>query len=321
VKLTNKIIMVTGGAGFIGSHLVDRIIQENPKKIIIVDNFFLGKEENLIDAKRAFPDIRICRMDASDLGSMRELVDLEKVEVVFNLAVIPLPTSLQFPGWTVNTNVEISTTFCELARWGNIQSLIHCSSSEAYGTARYVPMDEKHPLEASTPYAASKAAADLVVLSYSLTFGIDTVIVRPFNNFGPRQNDGTYAGIIPIVVRRVKNQQPIEIFGDGEQTRDYIFVKKTADAFVRIFQEPATRGKVVNVATGHEITINSLVSRLLNTLKVPDYPVLHCETRPGDVRRHCGDVSLASALTSFKASAISDDEIEETVQWYLRRIV
>lgn len=320
MKLAGKNILVTGGAGFIGSNLVDRLVKENPAKLVVVDNFFLGREENLAEARRDYPELKVFRLDASDLGSMRDLVEREKIEVVFNLAVIPLPTSLEYPGWTVNTNVEIATTFCELARWGSIQTLVHCSSSEAYGTARYVPMDENHPLESSTPYAASKAAADLVVQSYWQTFGIDTVIVRPFNNFGPRQNYGSYAGIIPIVVQRVKSGLPVEIYGDGLQTRDYIFVGETVEAFVRIYEQEATRGKVFNVATGREISINDLVAKILQALGASEHPVVHCAPRPGDVRRHCGDISLARQWVGFESAGITVEQLQETVEWYLRRL-
>ncbi|NMC81171.1 MAG: NAD-dependent epimerase/dehydratase family protein, partial [Chloroflexi bacterium] len=190
----------------------------------------------------------------------------------------------------------------------------------AYGTARYVPMDENHPLESSTPYAASKAAADLVVQSYWQTFGTDAVIVRPFNNFGPRQNYGSYAGIIPIVVQRVKNHLPVEIYGDGLQTRDYIFVGETVEAFVRICEEEATRGKVLNVATGREISINDLVAKILQALGTPDHPVVHCAPRPGDVRRHCGDIHLARELVGFDSAGITVEQLQETVEWYLRRL-
>ena len=191
-----------------------------------MDNFFLGKEENLDEAAVSRPDLEIFRLDASDLAAMRDLVEKQKIEVVFNLAVIPLPTSLDYPVWTVNTNIGIALTFCELARTHNIETLIHCSSSEAYGSAESIPMNEDHPVNPQTPYAASKLAGDELVLSYVRTFNIDASVVRPFNNYGPRQNPGRYAGIIPIVVKKLKTNQPIEIFGDGEQTRDYIFVKR-----------------------------------------------------------------------------------------------
>jgi UDP-glucose 4-epimerase len=158
------------------------------------------------------------------------------------------------------------------------------------------------------------------VLSYCQTFGIDAAIVRPFNNFGPRQNPGSYAGLIPIVVNRVSRGLPIEIYGDGEQTRDYIFVRYTTEALVRIYAAPATRGKVINVATGREITVNDLVKKLLKALHHADHPVVHTEERPGDVRRHCGDVRLLKELTGFEPQAISDTDLEETMQWYLGRL-
>ncbi|HUW96832.1 MAG TPA: NAD-dependent epimerase/dehydratase family protein [Anaerolineae bacterium] len=318
--LRGKSVLVTGGAGFIGSHLVDRIIQEDVANLVVVDSFFLGREENLTDASAEFPELKVYRLDASDLAAMRHVTESEGIQVVFDLAVVPLPTSLIYPMWTFNTNVGIATTFCELARWGCIETLLHCSSSEAYGTAQYVPMDENHPQVAITPYAASKAAADQIVLSYVRTFGIDAVIVRPFNTFGPRQNPGRHAAIIPIVVRRATNGSSIEIHGDGEQTRDYIFVRDTADAIVRICESEASRGKVVNVATGHEISINELVGKLLRVMGVPDHPVVHTSPRPGDVRRHCGDITLARKLIGFEPAALMDEDLQETVDWYLARM-
>ncbi|HQF61018.1 MAG TPA: SDR family NAD(P)-dependent oxidoreductase [Anaerolineaceae bacterium] len=318
MKLTGKYILITGGAGFIGSNLAQRILSENPASLVIVDNFFLGSEQNLTAVRQTYPDVQVLRMDASDLAAMQRVVNAHKIDVVYNLAVIPLPTSLEYPAWTVQTNVQIALTFCELARWGAFETLIHCSSSEAYGSALYSTMDESHPLAPTTPYAASKAAGDQIVLSYHQTFGIDTAIVRPFNNFGPQQNPGSYAGIIPIVVSRVFHGMPVEIYGDGLQTRDYIYVRDTTEAMVRIYESPATRGRVVNVATGQEITINDLVSRLLHVMDAANHPVIHTPERPGDVRRHRGDVSLLRELTSFTPNAIRDEDLAATVDWYLQ---
>lgn len=319
-SLKNKHVLVTGGAGFIGSHLVDRIIREEPAAISVVDNFFLGKEENLDDAAKARPDLEIFRLDASDLASMRDLVEKQKIEVVFNLAVIPLPTSLEYPFWTVNTNIGIALTFCELARTNSIETLIHSSSSEAYGSLEMIPMNEDHPANPKTPYAASKLAGDELVLSYVRTFDIDAAVVRPFNNYGPRQNPGRYAGIIPIVVRKLKKNEPIEIFGDGEQTRDYIFVKETADGFVKVYQHEASRGKVLNLATGKEITINELVAKLLVILGKTGHPVVHVEERIGDVQRHCGGIDLARKLVEFSPSVMPEEGLLETAEWYYERL-
>lgn len=298
---------------------MDRLVQEEPANLVVVDNFFLGREENLAQARQKFPTLKIHRLDASDLAAMHQLVEIEDIGVVFDLATIPLPTSLHFPFWTVETNVSITTTFCELARWNCIETLVHCSSSEAYGSAQYVPMDESHPMLASTPYAASKAASDQIVLSYQRTFGIDTVIVRPFNNFGPRQNPGTYAGIIPIVINRVINHIPIEIYGDGEQTRDFIFVRDTVEAFVRIYKNEETRGKEINIATGQETSVNDMVKKLLKVIGAPDHPIIHTTPRPGDVRRHCGDITLAEKLIGIRPAVLTEEHLKETVDWYITR--
>jgi UDP-glucose 4-epimerase len=321
MQLSGKNVLITGGAGFIGSHLVDRVIQENPANVVVVDNFFLGNEENLENARNSYNELKVYRLDASDFASMRTVVEDHHVDVVFNLAVIPLPTSLKYPAWTIRTISEIALSFCELARTGDIHTLVHCSSSEAYGTAIYVPMDEKHPMNAITPYAAGKAAQDSSVQSYIRTFDIDAVIVRPFNNFGPRQNVGSYAGIIPVIVRKVLSGEPVEIYGDGEQTRDFMFVRDTADAFVRIYEQDITRGYEINIATGHEVSVNELVRRLLNVMRVPNYPVIHTDSRPGDVRRHCGDISLAEKLIGYKPSLLTDEQLDETVAWYMRRSI
>jgi UDP-glucose 4-epimerase len=315
-SLSGRSILITGGAGFIGSHLVDRVLRDEPARVVVVDNFFLGHESNLAAARLARPDLEVARLDAADLAAMQDVVSANKTDIVFDLAVVPLPTSLTYPAWTVQTNVGIATTFCELARRGLVERLVHCSSSEAYGSARYVPMDESHPHDAITPYAASKSAADHIIDSYVQTFGIDATIVRPFNNFGPRQNPGSYAGIIPIVVQRVEAGQPIEIHGDGEQTRDFIYAPETADMIVRVFESDAARGRVLNVASGVETSINQLVQRLLSVMDVPDHPVLHTDGRPGDVRRHCADISLARKLIDHEPRELSDDDLAATVRWY-----
>ncbi len=316
MKLKGKNVLVTGGAGFIGSHLVDRIVEENPAELVVVDSFFLGREENLAKAREAYPGLKLFRMDASNLAAMLQLVVSEKIEVVFDLAVVPLPTSLDFPTWTIETNIGIASTFCELARRGYIQTLVHCSSSEAYGSAIHIPMDEEHPLVPCTPYAASKAACDHIVLSYRETYNIDTVIVRPFNNFGSRQNPGSYAGVIPIVVRRILNGTPIEVYGDGEQTRDFVFVQDTADAMVKIYEEEKTRGRVINIASGRETSVNELIAQLTAVMGSANHPVKYLPARPGDVRRHCGDVRRLHELTGFNARTVSRETLAETVDWY-----
>jgi UDP-glucose 4-epimerase len=321
MSLQNKNIIVTGGAGFIGSALVDRIVEEEPNRIVVVDNFFLGSEKNLKSAKELFPQLEVVRLDASDFPAMQDLVKSRRVDTIFDLAVVPLPTSLTYPSLTIKTNIGIATTLCEIARRGEIERLIHFSTSEVYGSAREVPMSEDHPNDVLTPYAASKSAADSIIRSYVETFGIDATIVRPFNNIGPRQNPGSYAGIVPVVIRKVLTKQPIEIFGDGEQTRDLTWVRESADFAVRIHDTPACRGKTLNVATGVETSVNELVRKLLVVLGAESHPIIHTHPRPGDVRRHCADISkLKSLMSGHAPSVISDGALAETVDWYLREL-
>jgi UDP-glucose 4-epimerase len=316
MSVRSKSILVTGGAGFIGSHLVDRLIKDEPSRITVVDNFFLGSQENLAEALRVRPDIDVIRLDASDLAAMQDVVTTNEIDTVFDLAVIPLPTSLTYPAWTVQTNVGIATTFCEITRRGLIDRFVHVSSSEAYGSARYIPMDEEHPHDAITPYAASKSAADHIIESYVQTFGIDATVIRPFNNIGPRQNPGSYAGIVPIIVKRVLAGQPIEIYGDGEQTRDFIFVKDSVDLIAQVHDSAACRGKVLNVATGAETSINDILARILKIMGREDHPVFHSAERPGDVRRHLADVSKLEAALGHQSPRLTDEALTETIEWY-----
>ena len=317
MNLKNKVILVTGGAGFIGSHLVDRLIKEKPEKIVVVDNLFLGKEVNLADALKDFENLKIFREDASNFEKIDEVLRTEAVEVVFNLAVIPLPTSLVKPEWSVDVSIKITNILCELLREEAFETLIHCSSSEAYGSAEYVPMDEKHPLNPTTPYAASKAACDHIVLSYYRTFGLDVAIVRPFNNYGPRQNERTYAGVIPTTIRRILEGQAPVIFGDGEQTRDYIYVTDTANAMIEIYKNKNTRGMVINIGSGKEISINDLVGMISQVMDYNNDPV-HENPRMGDVRRHCASITLAKDLIDFKTKINFEEGLRKTVGWYYK---
>lgn len=319
MSLKNKSVLVTGGAGFIGSHLVDRLISEKPESIVVVDNLFLGKDTNLKDAKDNFPALKILHKDASDPAELEKILKNEGTDVVFNLAVIPLPASLEKPAWSFEHNCKLTSTVCELARLDHFKTLIHFSSSEVYGTSVSGPMDEKHPLNATTPYAASKAAGDLLVLSYIRTFGIKSSIIRPFNNYGPRQNEKSYAGVIPLTIERIcKGQSPI-IHGDGKQTRDYIYVTDTADATIKICNSENTRGKVLNIASGKEISIEYLIKQIL---KCSDskLKIVYEKERPGDVHRHIANVYLAEDLIGYHPTVDFDDGLRKTVEWYKTNI-
>jgi len=313
-----KNVLVTGGAGFIGSHVVDRLIEEGPKSITVVDNLFLGKHENLSDARLRRLDIPLIHIDASDESSMRTIAAKSDFDLVFDLAVIPLPTSLTYPSWTAKVNFANTLVLCELARSGHIAQLIHFSSSEVYGSALAVPMSESHPLGALTPYAASKAGGDLLVNSYIETYGITATIIRPFNNFGPRQNSGSYAGIIPIVIGNLRDGKPIEIHGTGKQTRDFVYAPQTADLAVKAAKKPETKGKTFNIATGQETSILEIVTLMKSAFGKPSHPTIFTESRTGDVERHVGDTKLLQELLGETPNPINEKMLGETIEWYLR---
>jgi UDP-glucose 4-epimerase len=317
--IKGKHVLVTGGAGFIGSHLVDLLISEEVKQLTIFDNFFLGTMSNLTEAYHLMPDLRIVHLDASDDCAVREVFSkLELVDVVFDLAVIPLPTSLERPQFCFDTNVRITSVLCELLREGCFKTLVHFSSSEAYGSARTVPMDEEHPLDPLTPYAASKAASDHLVRTYAATFGVDALVVRPFNNYGPRQNDQQYAGVIPTMLKCALEGDVFTIFGDGQQTRDYIYVTDTVRAALNLYECVQSRGKVVNIGSSQEISIIDLKTRIEHILGRPIFTEYR-DPRPGDVRRHCADITLLKSFIGFEQGVSIDDGLARTVEFYRQR--
>jgi UDP-glucose 4-epimerase len=315
MKLSNKSVLVTGGAGFIGSHLVDRLILEKPDNLVVVDSFFLGREENLNDAAKNYPNIKILNQDCSNYEQMKSIMEKEGIDVVFNLAVIPLPACLEKPAWTFKHNVDITASMCELARNDIFDTLIHFSSSEVYGTSVYAPMDENHPLNGTTPYAASKASSDVLVFSYCETFGIDASIIRPFNNYGPRQNDRSYAGVIPLTIRRILQGETPIIFGNGKQTRDYLYVTDTADAAISVYKSHKTRNKVLNVASGKEVSIQYLVTFIAKYLDCENQ-IIYEPPRTGDVKRHIANIYLAEDLIQFKPAVTFEEGLKKTIDWY-----
>jgi len=315
-KLKGKNILVTGGAGFIGSHLVDKLIIEKPKKIVVVDNFFLGKLLNLKEAKNKFRNLIVLKHDAEDYGFMKSIVKKNRVDVVFNLATKCLPYSFVNPEETFVVNVNIAKTLLKLLREKYYKTLIHFSSSEVYGSAKTRSIKENHALDPNTPYAAGKAAADFMILSYLKIYNLDVSMVRPFNTYGPRQNEGIYAAVIPLTIKRIVEGKGPILEGDGNQTRDFIFVDDVVKATVQIYKSEKTRGKVVNIASGKETKIKDIISSVAKILKY-EGKILKRPERRGDVRRHCASINLAKSLINFKPATDFERGLKRTIDWYL----
>ena len=316
MPLANKSVLVTGGAGFIGSHLVEALLSGGANAVVVVDNLFLGSMENL---GAALPSARVFfyREDAADLFAMDRLLAKHRVEVVFNLATKALLYSFENPEGAFMVNAVIMQTLLFLQRKGAFQTLIHCSSSEAYGTAQRFPMDETHPYAPATPYAAGKAAADLMALSYAHTFGAEISILRPFNNFGPRQNkDRGLAAVIPLTAARLLRGEAPVIYGDGEQTRDFIYVADTVAGILAAYATPASRGQVINLASGREISIAEVMQKICAYFNYTG-AIEHRAGRPADVRRHCADIQRAQTILDFTPKIDFDEGLKRTLDWYV----
>lgn len=323
--LKGKKAMVVGGAGFIGSHLCEAVMEEDPEKLIVVDNLFLGSLENL---SSVLPDPRVTfvKANANQYLELKEAFGGDRADVCFNLAVCPLPHSLEAPEHNVINNVSIVANLCEFQRAGHIGRLIQFSSSEAYGSkVREVAMDENHPLGPSTPYAASKAAGDLVALSYAQTFNLDTAVLRPFNTYGERQNSGSYAGIIPLTVSRILEGKDLVVYGDGAQTRDYAYVRDVAEAACQMYRcFNAVKGRVVNMGSGREtaiIVLVMLINQMMGEMGFNEMKIRKEPPRPGDVRRHIANVFQAVDLLGYDPSLATPltQGLKDTVRWYVEK--
>lgn len=316
-SIKNKNVLVTGGAGFIGSHLCDGLLKKGAGKVVCVDNFFLGKMENLQDALK-HDNFVLYRDDARNFGVLQAIIEKEEIEVVFNMATIALNYSFFNPFDAYMVNVEIANTLLELLKIGVYKTLIHTSSSEAYGTAQYSPMDENHPTDPTTPYAAGKAAADLMVHSFYKVLGLDISIVRPFNNYGPRQNaEGSLAAIIPATAKRIKEGGKPSVEGDGEQTRDFIYVADTVRGLILAYEKEESRGKIINLGSGKDISINSLLQGICDYMNYTG-EWEHRPARTSDVRNLCADSKRAKTLLGFEPEVSFEEGIKKTLDWYMK---
>lgn len=316
--IEGKNILVTGGAGFIGSHLCDGLLRKGAARVVCVDNFFLGKMENLRYALRQ-SNFVLYRDDARNFGVLQAIMEKEKIKIVFNMATIALNYSFFNPFDAYMVNVDIANTLLELLKVGAYKTLIHTSSSEAYGTAQYSPMDENHPTNPTTPYAAGKAAADLMVHSFYKVWGMDISIVRPFNNYGPRQNaEGSLAAIIPATAKRIgEGGQPM-VEGDGEQTRDFIYVEDTVRGLILAYEKEESRGEIINLGSGIDISINELLQRICRYM---DYKGEweHRPARISDVRNLCADSKKAKSILGFESEVSFQEGIRRTLDWYMKK--
>jgi UDP-glucose 4-epimerase len=309
-----KRYVVTGGAGFIGSHVVDALVAAGVE-VTVIDDLSVGSAKN-VAAAVATGRARLEQADVRDFDGLRRL--FAGHDGVLHLAVQCLRVSLADPNLVHEVNATGTLNALRAARECNVARFVYCSSSEVYGSAidESEPMGEEDPLLPTTPYGASKAAGELYTDSFHRSYGMATVVVRPFNTYGPRSHaSGPYGEVIPRFVARVMSGQRPVIFGDGEQTRDFTYVEDTARGLVTAAVHDGVVGRTVNVARGREVSMNQLAEVVARVLGRPELTPIHEAPRPADVRRHMAATARAAELMRYSAAIDLEEGVRRYVAW------
>jgi UDP-glucose 4-epimerase len=306
-------ILITGGAGFIGSYLCEKYTKEG-HTVLCLDNFLSG---NLLNVRHLL-GYRNFKLIEGDIRNFDLLERISRdLDVIFHLAAqIHVDRSYVEPRLTFETNVMGTQNVLEIARISDVKKVIHTSTSEVYGSAQYVPIDEKHPLDAPHPYGASKIAADRMCHAYVTTYGMNISIPRFFNIFGPRQRDIGYGGVISIFTRRVLNSMSPVIYGDGRQTRDYTYVEDAVRAFDLILNHESQLNPI-NIGTGKEVSIIDLANMIVELCgKKGKIKPVNVEPRIGEVKQLIADTTLAKKILGWEPKYKLRDGLRAFVQWY-----
>jgi dTDP-glucose 4,6-dehydratase len=311
----SKRVLVTGGAGFIPSNFIRHLLANTPYDVVSLDALtYAGNVENLADVM-SHERLSFVHGDIRDAELVRDVV--EHVDVIVNAAAESHVEKSILDGGSefVRTNVEGTQILLDAIREAPVERFILISSSEVYGTAEAAPMDEEHPLNPRSPYAGTKAGADRLAYSYFVTYELPIVIVRPFNNYGPRQHPEK---VIPRFITQALRDEPLTVHGAGHASRDWLFVDDDAEAIEAVIEAPldAVAGEVLNVATGIDISVSEIADKVLDALGKESALKLHVAERPGQVDRHIGSTDKAARLLGWRARTSFDDGLDRTVAWY-----
>lgn len=304
--------LVTGGAGFIGSALVGLLV-ERGYRVRVVDNLVNGKLANIESHLGAACEF--VESDVRDTAAMQSA--LAEVDTVYHLACLGVRHSLHSPAENHSVNASGTLGLLELARSADVRRFVYVSTSEVYGTARHAPMTEEHPTFPETVYGASKLAGECYTRAYHRSYRFPTVVVRPFNAFGPRcHHEGDSGEVIPRFLLRSLAGLPLVVFGDGTQTRDFTYVADTARGILCAGLSDEAVGQTLNLGSGREISINDL-AREVAAVAGREVQVMHDAPRPGDVLRLKADTSRARTLLGFSPSVSLRDGLGRVRDWYM----
>lgn len=309
---TTPAILVTGGAGFIGSELVAQLVAAG-RSVRVLDNFATGSRENLAGLPPEL--VTVAEGDVRDARRLAEV--MPRGGTVFHLACLGVRHSLRAPRENHEVNATGTLAVLEAARAAGVARFVHVSSSEIYGPARTAPMSEEHPAFPTTVYGAAKLAGESYARAAFATQGFPVVVVRPFNAYGPRcHHEGESGEVIPRFLLRMLAGREVVIFGDGAQTRDFTQVGDTARGLRLAGETDAAIGGTFNLGSGRERTIREVAEAVARALGLPPPAVRHSAARPGDVRRLIADSSLAQRVLGYAPRVAFEEGLRQLAAWY-----
>jgi nucleoside-diphosphate-sugar epimerase len=302
--------LVTGGAGFIGSHLTEELVRRG-ERVRVVDNLVTGKRQNLTH----IAGVDFLQGDLADPAVARQAVD--GVDFVLHQAAIPsVPRSVQDPLTSHVANIDATLNVLIAARDAHVKRVVYAGSSSAYGDTPTLPKVETMPTAPLSPYALQKLVGEQYCQMFTRLYGLETVTIRYFNVFGPRQDPSSpYSGVISLFISALCEERRPTIYGDGEQTRDFTYVANVVQGVLKAAAAPAANSEVINVATGGRISINTLF-QAVRTLVDARVDPLYSPDRAGDVRDSQADIGKARHLLGYEPHVTFEEGLKKTVEWY-----
>jgi len=309
-------VLVAGGAGFIGSHIVDKLLEDDVE-VTVFDNLSTGLMESLEQHKQD-KNLHFVKGDIRDVEQAK--VAVKNIDAVLNnAAVVSVRLSIDNPMLVNDVNVNGALNLLKASVDSGVKRFVQASSASVYGDPETLPVIESMLPRPISPYAVSELAAESYAKAVYRTYGLETVCLRYFNVYGPRQSHSPYTGAITIFMNQLLNDQPVTVFGDGKQTRDFVYVEDVASANMLALRRKEAVGDVFNIATGTATSVNQLVKTLMRITGNARTKPLHVESKPGEIKHSCASIEKAKKVLGYKQIFAIDNGLTQLVKWYTSR--